>query len=216
MSAFVFSYVSICPAISIIISDKNIVNTRENRNNLYQWLNILFKLFNNSMKTDIYKINENDLDNEKDFFIKIFKEPLWPNYTEALKSPALWGKYIWSLMHIIALLWTPNNSYNVYYLIKNASDILPCEKCKTDYIKIFDDNTIVNQLNFIDSIEESVNFVLMLRQRINSKKYNLIPTTSKYDFVEIFNYLKPLLEPEYNIKKDINVKKNCNCSKKLK
>ena len=74
----------------------------------------------------------------------------------------------------------------------------------------------MQQLNFINTTEESVNFVLMLRERINSKKYNLLPSTNRYDFVEIFNYMKPLLEPEYNIKQNIDIKKNCNCGSKLK
>ena len=219
MSTFVFSYVSICPAISIIISDKKFVNTKENRKNLFQWLDTLFKLFNNVMKTNIYVINENDLDNENEFFERIFNRSIWPYYKTSLNSPKLWGKYIWSLLHIISLFWTENDSYYIYYLIKNAADILPCQKCKNDYIKMFNDIDLCNKLNFIKSLEESVNFVLFLRQKINKTNYNLISIYNKYEFLELYNYIKPLLEPNFELKNidntgNIQLKKGCGCGKK--
>lgn len=213
MSSFVFSYVSICPAISIIISDKKVVNTKENKEKLLDWLGNLFKLFNIIMKTNRYKIDENDLNNPSIFFIKIFNQQVWPYSISALKSPKLWGRYIWSLLHIISLFWTPNTSYYVYYLIKNASDILPCTKCKNDYRKIFDDKDICNKLNFINSIEESVNFVLILRQEINKTVYNKISILNKYTFIELYKYMKPLVEPSYNMEKISYMKKQCSCRK---
>ena len=213
MSSFVFSYVSICPAISIIISDKKIVNTNENKEKLLEWLSNLFKLFNIIMKTNRYIITEDDLSNSSIFFKRSFNQQIWPYTESALKSPKLWGRYIWSLLHIISLFWTPSTSYYVYYLIKNASDILPCAKCKSDYIKIFDDKDICNKLNFISSIEESVNFVITLRQDINKAVYNKILIPNRYTFTDIYNYIKPLIEPNYNMDKTPYIKRQCNCKK---
>lgn len=215
-TSFVFSYVSICPAISIILSDKKLVNTNVNRKNLFDWLNNLFNLFNTILKTNIYIINESDLDDPHTFFKKIFNIPLWSHSNTVLKSPKLWGKYIWSLLHIISLFWTSNTSYNVYYLIKNASDILPCEKCKNDYIYIFKDPDLCKQLNFINSVEESVNFILILRKRITKTDYNLITTYNNHDFLDIYNYIKPLVEPKMDIKKMEYNNKTCSCKIKKK
>ena len=113
MPSFIFSYISICPAISIILSDKKIVNSQDNKKNLLQWLDILFKIFNKIMKTNIYSINEDDLNDQNKLFLRVFKMPIWPYSENALSSTKIWGIYIWALLHTISLFWTKNNSYNI-------------------------------------------------------------------------------------------------------
>lgn len=206
---FIFKYNSICPAISIIMLDRDILNTP---NRLY-WLSELFILFNMSMNTDKYKINEIDLliQNKNKWFKEIFGHDLFKNSNEISYKPELWGKYIWALLHIVSLFWTPETHSIIVHLIENVNYILPCSKCQTHYSQLIIENKDI--LNNLSSLSSTVNFVIDLREITNKKKYNRVPDEN-YSFIEIYNYIAPLVEPidtYTNIYRNkTNIKCNCN------
>ena len=129
---FIFKYNSICPALSIICLNKNVLNTP----NRFEWLSELCILFNISMNTDIYEIDKTDLTKPNEWFNKIFGYESLKNALEISNNPLLWGKYIWSLLHIISLFWTPESNNRIVYLFTNVNYILPCSDCQKHYIEL--------------------------------------------------------------------------------
>jgi len=209
---FVFKYNSICPALSIICLNKNVLNTPKR----FEWLSELCILFNKSMNTDIYVIDKIDLLNPNQWFNKMFGHDSLKNATEISNNPLLWGKYIWSLLHIISLFWTVENNEHIVYLLENVNYILPCLDCQKHYIELIKDHKY--ELNNIKTLSSSANFVINVREIIsnNAKKYNRVPDDTNHSFVEIYNYILPLVEPDDSIKLKTNRNrkiKKCNCSK---
>ena len=210
---FIFKYNSICPAISIICLNKRVLNTPER----FLWLSELFNLFNRSMITDIYKINEEDLINPNQWFNTTFGHDLFYNANEMSNNPVLWGKYIWSLLHIVSLFWTSETNSRIVFLLENVNYILPCQDCQKHYIDL-----IKNNNDKITNLSSSVNFVINLREIIgkNKKIYNRVPDTGEFSFVEIYNYILPLVEPdvENSNKSEYSLIGHaiCNCKNKKK
>lgn len=85
---FQFKYESICPAISIIILEPN-------KEKLLLWLTHLCSLFNMTFRVSNYTITENDMNNTKEWFTKVFGYSTWQKAESSKNNPALWGKYIW-------------------------------------------------------------------------------------------------------------------------
>ena len=148
---FVFKYNSICPAISILILNRSVLNTPGR----IAWLSELFNLFNKSMNTTTYKINEDDLISPHIWFNETFGHDVFFNAKEISNNPLLWGKYIWSLLHIVSLFWTPETNSSIVYLFQNVNYILPCEECQKHYIDLI--NKYKNDLYniFIEIQKES-------------------------------------------------------------
>ena len=208
---FIFKYNSICPAISIILLDRDILNTP----NRFNWLCKLFVLFNISMNTDKYKIEEIDLKNPNKLFKTTFGHDLFKKSKEISYNPVLWGKYIWALLHIVSLFWTPETNSIIINLLENVNYILPCSKCQIHYSQLINENKTI--LNNLSSLSSAVNFVINLREITNKKVYNRLPD-GNYSFLEIYNYITPLVEPidtYTNNKNSTHIKCSCNKQKKL-
>lgn len=73
------------------------------------------------------------------------------------------------------------------------------------------------EIDNLDNVNECANIVLSLRETTdNIKKYNRIPKKN-YTFLELYNYLLPLIEPKEMQYLNINKNTGCNCiTKKLK
>ena len=125
---FEFKYNTICPAISMI--------TLKNDNSTYLWISTLFELFNKVMLSDKFVISNYDLDkgNRHNWFQRVFDCQIWEYSDAASKSPKIWGKYYWGLLHLISLFWTTENHMSIVYLLLNLHYILPCEQCKKHYL----------------------------------------------------------------------------------
>ena len=205
---FVFKYSSLCPALSIILIDKNIDIDKK-----YDWILELCDLFNMSMNTKIYQINPDDLYTPNEWFNKIFSNNLWVYSEISSKNPKIWGPYVWALLHIISLFWTNRSNDSVVYLIKNIANILPCVECRKHYSELI--SKFNNELYNLNSINSAVNFVINIREIIGeNKKYNRVPE-GDYSFIDIYNYIHPLVEPDEN-NNNLTLKLNskCNCKKK--
>ena len=211
---FIFKYNSICPAISIICLDIYPLNTPGR----LLWLSELFSLFNTCMNTDIYKITQDDLIYPSKWFTATFGHDLFFNAKEISNSPLLWGKYIWSLLHIVSLFWTKETHSTVVFLLTNVNYILPCQDCQKHYVDLIKDQKDI--LNNLSNLVSSVNFVINLREIIGKKKkiFNRIPEEGNYSFLDLYNYILPLVEPEIVTKKNkfssLVTHAKCNCRNK--
>jgi hypothetical protein len=206
-NSFVFKYNSIYPALSIICLNKHVLNTPYR----FKWISELCVLFNISMDTSIYKINEIDLTDPDKWFNKIFGYNSFKNADRISNNPLLWGKYIWALLHIVSLFWTEKTNKIIVYLLENVNYILPCLECQKHYSEYIINNR--DRLNKFTSLSTAVNFVIDIREKISvNKKYNRVPE-GNYCFLEIYNYILPLVEPSDTVHKTTGSK--CNCNKTL-
>jgi hypothetical protein len=212
---FLFKYNSICPAISIILLEIN-------KTKLFLWLHELCKLFNISMNTDKYIIDKTDLVDtisSNKWFNRIFDNNVWDKAKISANNPSLWGKYIWALIYIIGLFWTEKSKNHIAYLLKHIGDILPCLKCRTHFNHLL--IKYENRINNLINLNSCINLIINLYEDINNSKnenklkinkLNYISPYEKYTFVELYNYLTPLVEPD-NVDKN-NIISKCSCGKK--
>lgn len=202
-SPFEFKYNSICPAISIIILEPN--------KETFLWLSELCNLFNITLNTDKFLINEYDLDNMNDWFNKVFGHNTWKNAKTYKNKPSLWGKYIWALLHTISTFWTKYSNKHIIYLIKNTGDILPCLKCKKHYKEVI--SNYEKQLDNLDNLNSSINLLISIHQQVdnNKNKYNYVPEGGDHTFLELYNYLLPFIDPEDKSSSFTKLNKKCKC-----
>lgn len=61
----------------------------------------------------------------------------WPGAAILSKKPKLWGRYVWSLIHGLALLVRNESDRRFYYQwIKSLSVILPCSTCAESFARV--------------------------------------------------------------------------------
>ena len=85
-------------------------------------------------------------------------------------NPTIWGPHGWKFMHYVSLGYPENPTQNDKHSYKNfyysLQDVLPCEKCKYNYLTNITENPIDSHLDTKDSL---VKWVIDIHNTVNKE-----------------------------------------------
>lgn len=100
-------------------------------------------------------------------------------------EPRVWGKYIWTSIHIIALGYPENptqedkDNYKNFYI--NLWRVIPCYKCSINYKKHLEELPIDNHLNDnISLFRWTVDFHNIVNKELGKKEWTFEESLEKF------------------------------------
>lgn len=178
---------SLLPTISIIVSNYyNVVKKKGKRKVYEDFFLDLKRIFSLQPRHILPLLAQQMIDNKlnnkvfesRDTLQRYFKDigvsTLWKHCDLLKKEPVLWGKYFWTFIHSVSLMFIPNqgNLFDRFLIL--FSKILPCESCGRQFVIMLRD---------ADSYDSNVygfaQHVIRLHLKVNHKlKKNGLPTVS--------------------------------------
>ena len=118
-------------------------------------------------------------------------------------DPTIWGPRAWFFIETAILSYPDNpdeNTKNEFYnFLKSLSHVLPCEKCRYNYLLHFNNNF---NFKYLDNKEELFNFIVKLHNKTNNAN------RSEQDVLDF--YIKKYNNNEYFTNNNNNNKINNN------
>lgn len=89
-------------------------------------------------------------------------------------KPELWGSHAWDLFHYITLAYPDNPTYNdkinTSKFFDSVKYILPCEKCRVEFINVFENNPLTNIV--LSTRKNLINWLINIHDKINKNINN--------------------------------------------
>lgn len=100
----------------------------------------------------------------------------------------IWGPPFWFVLHSISMNYPNNPSFNqkrnYYDFFNSLKYVLPCQKCRKHYAKLFEKFPITP---FLDSKKSIVSWVVYIHNEVNKslgkKQYTLEEVIRNYQFI---------------------------------
>ena len=82
---------------------------------------------------------------------------IWPKGSVKCQKPWLWGKYMWSFIHGMSLLYTAPQKRAFVSLLNKFADVLPCGSCRQHFR-----TRLKHSKRMIDSVKDKRSFVAVV------------------------------------------------------
>ena len=133
-----------------------------------------------------------------------------PNNFKGLPS-SIWGPHAWTLLYAVALSYpdnpTPFDKENYKSFFMSFQHILPCQKCRNNFLKHIGQVSITNYLDNSDKLHEWVTIMHNLASKVSNGQVLTIQQSKKY-WSDVFAGKKKILSKQFSKNVKINVEKS--------
>ena len=123
----------------------------------------------------------------------------------------IWGPHAWALFHAVALSYpdnpTPFDKENYKSFFMSLQHVLPCQKCRSNFLKHIGKVSITNYLDNSDKLHEWVTIMHNLASKVSNGKVWTIQE-SKRHWSDVFAGKKKILSKQSSKNIKINVEKS--------